>query len=120
MIIIKTSAWGGNPYITLLNLRDHAELSGQAVTEQIYVHSKLMIVDDRYILVGSANINDRSLLGDRDSELAVLISDTASGNADLDGSGIPAPYRQFARDLRQWAWGEMAGECSGSLCRGAG
>ena len=37
----------------------------------IYIHSKLMIVDDTYLLVGSANINQRSLDGDRDSELAV-------------------------------------------------
>mmetsp|Transcript_4276 Transcript_4276/g.10346 ORF Transcript_4276/g.10346 Transcript_4276/m.10346 type:complete len:519 (+) Transcript_4276:894-2450(+) len=37
----------------------------------IYVHSKLMIVDDEYALVGSANINMRSMAGTRDSELAV-------------------------------------------------
>jgi len=28
----------------------------------------LMIIDDRIALIGSANINDRSLLGSRDSE----------------------------------------------------
>jgi phospholipase D1/2 len=37
----------------------------------IYVHSKLMIVDDEYIILGSANINERSLAGDRDSEICV-------------------------------------------------
>lgn len=37
----------------------------------IYVHSKLMIVDDEYIVVGSANINQRSLDGTRDSEIAI-------------------------------------------------
>ena len=37
----------------------------------IYVHSKLMIVDDVYAIVGSANINQRSLAGNRDSEIAV-------------------------------------------------
>lgn len=37
----------------------------------IYVHSKLMIVDDAYVITGSANINQRSLDGDRDSELAI-------------------------------------------------
>ena len=37
----------------------------------IYVHSKLMIVDDSYLITGSANINQRSLDGDRDSELAI-------------------------------------------------
>jgi phospholipase D1/2 len=34
-----------------------------------------MIVDDRKMIIGSANINDRSLLGDRDSELAMICED---------------------------------------------
>ncbi|XP_047949831.1 phospholipase D alpha 1-like [Salvia hispanica] len=37
----------------------------------IYVHSKMMIVDDEYIIVGSANINQRSMDGARDSEIAM-------------------------------------------------
>ncbi|KAK9829228.1 hypothetical protein WJX72_004613 [[Myrmecia] bisecta] len=37
----------------------------------IYVHSKLMIVDDEFIILGSANINQRSLDGARDTEMAV-------------------------------------------------
>ena len=37
----------------------------------IYVHSKMMIVDDVYIIVGSANINMRSMAGTRDTEIAV-------------------------------------------------
>lgn len=37
----------------------------------IYVHAKTMIVDDEYIIVGSANINQRSLDGGRDSEIAM-------------------------------------------------
>lgn len=34
-----------------------------------------MIVDDKFALIGSANINDRSLNGNRDTELAVVIED---------------------------------------------
>lgn len=37
----------------------------------IYVHSKGMIVDDEYIILGSANINQRSLDGSRDTEIAM-------------------------------------------------
>jgi len=37
----------------------------------IYVHSKMMICDDEYIIVGSANINQRSMGGRRDTEMAV-------------------------------------------------
>lgn len=38
-----------------------------------------MIVDDKYMIIGSANINDRSLLGSRDSELAMVIEDPDGG-----------------------------------------
>lgn len=37
----------------------------------IYVHSKLSIFDDQYVVIGSANINQRSLGGNRDSEIAM-------------------------------------------------
>ncbi|KAA3479425.1 phospholipase D alpha 1 [Gossypium australe] len=37
----------------------------------IYVHAKMMIVDDEYIIIGSANINQRSMDGARDSEIAM-------------------------------------------------
>ncbi|KAL6495866.1 Phospholipase D [Orobanche gracilis] len=37
----------------------------------IYVHAKMMIVDDEYIIIGSANINQRSMDGSRDSEIAM-------------------------------------------------
>ena len=33
-----------------------------------------MIVDDKHIIIGSANINDRSFLGSRDHEIGSLIS----------------------------------------------
>ncbi|PHT54174.1 Phospholipase D gamma 2 [Capsicum baccatum] len=37
----------------------------------IYVHSKGMIVDDEYVILGSANINQRSLEGTRDTKIAM-------------------------------------------------
>lgn len=37
----------------------------------IYVHAKGMIVDDEYVIMGSANINQRSLEGSRDTEIAM-------------------------------------------------
>lgn len=37
----------------------------------IYVHSKGMIVDDENVIIGSANINQRSLEGTRDTEIAM-------------------------------------------------
>lgn len=37
----------------------------------IYVHSKGMIVDDEFMILGSANINQRSSEGSRDIEIAM-------------------------------------------------
>lgn len=44
----------------------------------IYVHSKLMIVDDSVAILGSANINQRSLAGSRDTEVAVSVEQPGS------------------------------------------
>ena len=62
-------------YIRFYGVRNHGVLKGNPVTEMVYVHSKLMIVDDRVVIMGSANINDRSMLGKRDSELAMIVED---------------------------------------------
>jgi phospholipase D1/2 len=68
-------------YINVYGLRNHGLLDGkQPVTEIVYLHSKLMIVDDRYLICGSANINDRSMEGNRDSELCLIIE----GNPEKD------------------------------------
>ncbi|XP_047321776.1 phospholipase D delta-like [Impatiens glandulifera] len=37
----------------------------------IYVHAKGIIVDDEYVILGSANINQRSMAGSRDTEIAM-------------------------------------------------
>lgn len=39
--------------------------------QMIYVHSKMMVVDDEYVIIGSANVNQRSMDGARDTELAL-------------------------------------------------
>lgn len=68
------------------------------VTEQLYIHSKLMIVDDRIIICGSANINDRSQLGLRDSEIAMIIEDTEMVSSTMNGE--PYQVGKLAHTLR--------------------
>ncbi|XVF33424.1 hypothetical protein REPUB_Repub17cG0167800 [Reevesia pubescens] len=46
-------------------------LSQKSGRFMIYVHSKGMIVDDEYVILGSANINQRSMEGTRDTEIAM-------------------------------------------------
>lgn len=67
----------------MFSLRTHGWVNDKPVTEIIYIHSKMMIVDDRIALIGSANINDRSLKGGRDTELAVIIEDEETIEIDL-------------------------------------
>uniref|UniRef100_A0A9L0I8L5 Phospholipase n=1 Tax=Equus asinus TaxID=9793 RepID=A0A9L0I8L5_EQUAS len=85
-------------YISFCGLRTHAELEGNLVTELIYVHSKLLIADDNTVIIGSANINDRSMLGKRDSEMAVIVQDTETVPSVMDGEEYQAG--RFAQGLR--------------------
>ncbi|XP_012515393.1 PREDICTED: phospholipase D2 isoform X3 [Propithecus coquereli] len=94
-------------YISICGLRTHGELGGHPVSELIYIHSKLLIADDRTVIIGSANINDRSLLGKRDSELAVLIEDTEMEPSLMDGAEYQAG--RFASSLRKHCFSVILG-----------
>ena len=85
-------------YFSVYGLRTHGSLNGNLVTEIVYVHSKLMIVDDRVAIIGSANINDRSMLGDRDSEVAVIIQDKEMMEGKMNGR--PYQVGKFSHSLR--------------------
>ncbi len=57
-------------------------------TEQIYIHSKVIIVDDDIVIMGSANINDRSMLGFKDSEIAIRIEDETKVKSIMNGQEV--------------------------------
>lgn len=59
--------------------------------EMIYVHAKLMLIDDTYAYIGSHNINARS--GTHDAEIGVAMVGGEGGNT-------------FVGDLRRALWGE--------------
>lgn len=83
--LIQSGVTNPEDYITIYGLRNWDILMGKLVTEVIYVHSKLMIIDDRMCICGSANINDRSLHGSRDSEFCLVVSDTEMIESKLNG-----------------------------------
>eukprot|EP01083_Nonionella_stella_P093114 260804_1 len=92
-------------YITFFFLRRWDFLGGVPVTEKIFVHAKIMIVDDEVAIISSANFNDRSFLGSRDSEFGVTISDEERvSDAYMDGKRVEVGA--FARDLRIRLWKE--------------
>ncbi|KAK3096680.1 hypothetical protein FSP39_002327 [Pinctada imbricata] len=94
-------------YIVFLGLRKHEELQGKLVTELVYVHSKLMIVDDDTVIIGSANINDRSMMGDRDSELAIMVQDVKKDPVYFNG--VQHKAGKFASSLRKSLFREHLG-----------
>ena len=82
-------------YISFHGLRTYSELQDKMVTEQVYIHSKCLIVDDRVAIVGSANLNDRSMLGHRDSEIAAVITDTKKIATKMNGKPYEASRTVF-------------------------
>ena len=90
-----------------------AKRSSRSLPFQLcYIHSKLMIVDDRRVICGSANLNDRSQLGDHDSEIAVLIEDQDMVESMMDGKKYMA-----SRLATTWRRQLMRGEHgSPTLC----
>lgn len=86
-------------YIQFFSLRQWGKIgNGILTTEQLYIHAKVIVVDDRVALIGSANINERSMLGNRDSECAAIVRDTDMIWSTMGGE----PYRvgRFAHTLR--------------------
>lgn len=94
-------------YISFHSLRKHDILNGAPVTELIYVHSKLLIADDKVVICGSANINDRSMIGKRDSEIAVIITDEEYEEGKMNGEVFPSGV--FAGQLRRFLFKEHLG-----------
>ena len=95
-------------YISFFALRTHDILSGSSVTEQVYVHSKMAVFDDKYAIIGSANINDRSMIGLRDSEIALVVEDSVEIPIKLfDGSELLVGKK--VQELRIRLWQEHLG-----------
>ena len=94
-------------YIGFYSLRGHTVVKGEPRTELIYIHSKLMIVDDKTVILGSANINDRSMLGTRDSEYAVMINESTHLKTKMNGKDYDAA--NFAYSFRVNLFAEHLG-----------
>jgi phospholipase D1/2 len=95
-------------YIYFYSLRNHGTIKGIPVTELVYIHSKLMIIDDEKVLIGSANINDRSMKGTRDSEFALIIEEQNKIESIMDGKKYMAS--NYAKSLRKHLMAEHLGK----------
>ncbi|MEQ1717578.1 MAG: phospholipase D-like domain-containing protein [Hyphomicrobium sp.] len=70
--------------------------------QQVYVHSKVLIVDDCYASVGSANFNARSLTNDTELQIGIVDQDLVETPFD----GKAAVVCRFAHELRCALWAE--------------
>ncbi|KDQ62566.1 hypothetical protein JAAARDRAFT_171033 [Jaapia argillacea MUCL 33604] len=96
---IRKEGISPDDHISVFSLRNWGKLRGDILTtEMVYIHGKVCIVDDRVVIIGSANINERSQRGDRDSEIAAIIRDTDLIDSTM--AGAPFKVGRFAHTLR--------------------
>jgi phosphatidylserine/phosphatidylglycerophosphate/cardiolipin synthase-like enzyme len=111
-------------------LRELVRLGGPGIEKKIgiyqhtlgaheCIHSKLLLFDDDYALVGSANANNRGYF--LDSEAAAGIADIDPGNAAASRRGVWLQGEaSFARRLRADLWSEHLGLPPAELLDGVG
>ena len=88
---------------------DDEKLLSKTRRHQVYIHSKMLIVDDTYALIGTANINQRSLDGCRDSEIMMT-----SWQPDHLATPTSLP-RGDVHAYRMHIWGSITGQFSESF-----
>jgi phosphatidylserine/phosphatidylglycerophosphate/cardiolipin synthase-like enzyme len=71
----------------------------------VYVHAKVVVIDDVWAMVGSDNLNRRSWSHDSELSIAVLDSEP-DAREPRDPAGLGDGARAFARDLRLRLWRE--------------
>jgi phospholipase D1/2 len=97
-------------YIRFGTPRQIGRLGDTLLSEPVYIHSKVMIVDDRRAIIGSANINDRSLRGTRDSEVACVIEPgTKESTSKSTFNGHSVEVCKAVQSLRVRMFADMIG-----------
>ena len=77
----------------------------------IYVHAKVVVIDDVLAMIGSDNMNRRSWTHDSELSMAVL-DEQRDEREPRDPAGLGDGARRFARDLRLRLWREHLGATS--------
>ncbi len=96
--VMRTIAKAGGERFAVYDVENHEGVP-------VYVHAKVVIVDDVWAMVGSDNLNRRSWSHDSELSIAVLDSEHDSREPqDAPGTGDGA--RSFARALRLSLWRE--------------
>ena len=78
----------------------------------VYVHAKVCVIDDVWLMVGSDNLNLRSWTNDSELSCAVIDEDRDQREP-RDPSGLGDGARVLARDTRLRLWREHLGRADG-------
>jgi len=93
------SYWDGKSAESLLSVcflsSVGKSMSGRWEVGEVFIHSKVLVVDDKIAVIGSANVNDRSFVGNSDSEIGVILTD--GDNPNPENVGCVKDFR-----LRLW------------------
>jgi phosphatidylserine/phosphatidylglycerophosphate/cardiolipin synthase-like enzyme len=82
----------------------HLQQNGSG-RDDIYVHSKTLIIDDRYAVIGTGNINRRSMT--TDTEIAIAVVDREVIDSAIGGNRIQVGA--FVKAYRATLWREHLG-----------
>jgi phosphatidylserine/phosphatidylglycerophosphate/cardiolipin synthase-like enzyme len=105
--LMKECAAAGGDRFAVYDLENH---EGTAV----YVHAKVVVVDDVWAMIGSDNLNRRSW--SHDSELSIGVLDAERDTRPpADPAGLGDGARAFARDLRLQLWREHLDRAAGDV-----
>lgn len=104
LTMMKSLARAGGDRVAVYDLENER---GDA----IYVHAKVVVIDDVFAMLGSDNMNRRSWT--HDSELSIAVLDEERDEREpRDPAGLGDGARRFARDLRLRLWREHLGTTS--------
>lgn len=103
---LQTNGIEPSDYVLILSLRKGVLKENRVASELIYIHAKIIIADSERGIIGSANFNDRSMMGDRDSEMAVMIENSPEFFKDFQkklllehlGFKSKKPFSEFSSD----------------------
>ncbi len=96
--VIRACAAAGGDRFAVYDLENHQGTP-------VYVHAKVVVIDDVWAMVGSDNLNRRSW--SHDSELSIAVLDAqADPREPRDPAALGDGARAFARDLRLRLWRE--------------
>ena len=96
---------GDQNLVFIYHLEQSAVNPETQLKEQIFVHSKTMIIDDRYMVIGSGNLNRRSMK--TDTEFGAAVVDRNAVNSSIKGGN--ESVGELVRAFRKNLWSEHLG-----------